>query len=265
MEKFLTHYTNNHLQANNLDISNYIININKFPILNLLDEKKITKYFKKTLDIKAANILILTHLRFVAKVAKYYIKYGLFINDLIQEGSIGLIKSIRKYRHDKKIRLVTFSIHWIKSEIHSYILRNWKIVKTFTTRQQKMLFFSIKKKENNIFLSNERNNIFKKSNIKILNIDNFNEKKESDENVIKKNNVSFILNKNLKKNTNKHLKKILISLDKRSKEIIYKRYLSRSYTNYTLSNLSIIFKISKERVRQIEKTAILRIKKEIKL
>ena len=89
--------------------------------------KRLAKHFKNTLDIKAAHILIITHLRFVVKISKYYIKYGILISDLIQEGSLGLMKAIKKFNPEKNIRLVTFAIHWIKSEIHEYILKQLKI------------------------------------------------------------------------------------------------------------------------------------------
>ena len=255
------------LQINNLNINNYIININKFPLLNISDENKITKYFKKTLDVKAANILIITHLRFVVKIARYYIKYGLFINDLIQEGSIGLIKSIKKYDPNKNIRLVTFSVHWIKSEIHNYILKNWKIIKTITTKQQRMIFFNLKKKsvKKNFFINHKKNNIFNIFDIKILDINGKYNMQNMEVKKIKNKNYQDIscnlIENNFKKKIKSDLKKSLMLLDKRSREIIYKRYLSKSYTRYTLSNLSGIFKISKERVRQIEKLAISKLKK----
>ena len=262
MKEIVTNNLSQNIQLNNLNINHYIININKFPLLNISDEYKITKYFKKTLDIKAANILIITHLRFVVRISKYYIKFGLFLNDLIQEGSIGLIKSIKRYNPKRDTRLVTFSIHWIKSEINNYIIKNWKIIRTITTQQQRSLFFNVKKKDNinNIYIKNNSNKIYKDFNINILNIinknNNINSNLEQKKNYHYKDCSHLFIENNLRKISNKKLKKCLMLLDKRSREIIYKRYLSKSFINYTLANLARIFKISQERVRQIEKLAI---------
>ena len=254
------------LQINNLNIGNYIININKFPLINIYDEYKIIKYFRRTLDIKAANILIITHLRFVVRISKYYIKYGLYLNDIIQEGSIGLIKSIRKYDLEKKTRLVTFSVHWIKSEIHNYILKNWKIVKTITTKRQRNLFFGFKQKKiaHNIFLAKENTKLLNNLCTKISNIDNMHDIQVDDTKISNSQDLTdFLLHNKLKKKNNAKIKEAIMSLDKRSREIIYKRYLSKSIINYTLANLSLIFGISRERIRQIEKLAISKIKKKI--
>jgi len=131
-----------------LNVLNSCIKVsNSFPVLSASDEKKLAKKLFDNGDLKAAKILILSHLRFVIHIAKNYSGYGLPQADLIQEGNIGLMKSVKKFNPHLGVRLISFAIHWIKSEIHEYVLRNWRIVKIATTKSQRKLFFNLRKKK----------------------------------------------------------------------------------------------------------------------
>ena len=152
----------------------YMDDVKKFPLITAEDEYKLIFYFKKSLDIKIINILVVTHLRFVVKISKYYIGYGFSLNDLIQEGSIGLIKSIRNIKLNNNTRLVTFSIHWIKTEIHNYILKNWKIVRIVTSKIQRKLFFRLHREniERNYYIKKEISGLSELVNKNNLDINN---------------------------------------------------------------------------------------------
>ncbi|MDE5285595.1 MAG: RNA polymerase factor sigma-32, partial [Buchnera aphidicola] len=127
----------------NLDA--YIRLANLWPMLSIEEEKSLTKRLRYNTDLGAAKILILSHLRFVIHIARNYSGYGLLQADLIQEGNIGLMKAVRRFNPEIGVRLVSFAVHWIKSEIHEYVLRNWRIVKVATTKSQRKLFFNLRK------------------------------------------------------------------------------------------------------------------------
>src|SRR5579885_2465885 len=122
----------------------YLHYVNQIPMLTQEEEHDLAVRLQKNNELAAAKRLILAHLRYVARVAKGYIGYGLPLADLIQEGNIGLMKAVRRFNPDMGVRLVTFAMHWIKAEIHEYILRNWRIVKVATTKAQRKLFFNLR-------------------------------------------------------------------------------------------------------------------------
>ena len=125
-------------------IESYLHYINQIPMLTPEEELAMAQRLQKDNDLVAARRLILAHLRYVARVAKGYLGYGLPLADLIQEGNVGLMKAVKRFNPDMGVRLVTFAMHWIKAEIHEYILRNWRIVKVATTKAQRKLFFNLR-------------------------------------------------------------------------------------------------------------------------
>ena len=125
-------------------IESYIQTINRFPILTQEQEKTFARRFRQDEDLEAARQLVLSHLRVVVSIARGYVGYGLPQADLIQEGNIGLMKAVKRFDPERGVRLVSFAVHWIRAEIHEFILRNWRIVKIATTKAQRKLFFNLR-------------------------------------------------------------------------------------------------------------------------
>ena len=126
------------------DLDTYIQTVNAFPVLSAEEERELAERFYYEQDLDAARELVLAHLRFVIHLARSYSGYGLPQGDLIQEGNVGLMKAVRRFNPEVGVRLVSFAVHWIKAEIHEYILRNWRIVKVATTKAQRKLFFNLR-------------------------------------------------------------------------------------------------------------------------
>ena len=144
----------NALIANNLPIPSaigsleaYVSAVHRVPMLTQEEEQNLAKRFVGDNDLDAAKSLVLSHLRFVVHVARGYSGYGLQIGDLIQEGNIGLMKAVKRFDPTQGVRLVSFAVHWIRAEMHEFILRNWRIVKVATTKAQRKLFFNLRKSE----------------------------------------------------------------------------------------------------------------------
>lgn len=126
-------------------LDSYIYAVNQVPMLSADDEQALARRFLDEDDLDAARSLVLSHLRFVVHVARGYLGYGLPMNDLIQEGNIGLMKAVKRFDPEVGVRLVSFAVHWIKAEIHEFILKNWRIVKVATTKAQRKLFFNLRR------------------------------------------------------------------------------------------------------------------------
>src|ERR1700682_65917 len=122
----------------------YIQTVNRFPMLSAEEEQRLARRFREEGDLEAARQMVLSHLRLVVALARGYLGYGLPHADLIQEGNIGLMKAVKRFDPDRGVRLVSFAIHWIKAEMHEYILRNWRLVKVATTKAQRKLFFNLR-------------------------------------------------------------------------------------------------------------------------
>src|SRR5678815_5525291 len=141
--------TTNLLAFNSLspggDLNAYVQTVSGFPILTAEEEKALAERFYYENDLEAARKLVLCHLRFVVHLARSYAGYGLSHGDLIQEGNVGLMKAVKRYNPEVGVRLVSFAVHWIKAEMHEFILRNWRIVKVATTKAQRKLFFNLRK------------------------------------------------------------------------------------------------------------------------
>src|SRR5713101_2845840 len=125
-------------------LESYIQAVNRFPFLSAEEEQRLARKFKAEDDVDAARQLVLSHLRLVVAVARGYMGYGLPQGDLIQEGNIGLMKAVKRFDPERGVRLVSFAVHWIRAEIHEFVLRNWRMVKVATTKAQRKLFFNLR-------------------------------------------------------------------------------------------------------------------------
>ncbi len=125
----------------------YIQEVNRLPVLTLEEEQDLARRFRDEDDLDAARQMVMSHLRFVVHVARGYAGYGLPLGDLVQEGNIGLMKAVKRFDPDQGVRLVSFAVHWIRAEIHEFILRNWRIVKVATTKAQRKLFFNLRRQK----------------------------------------------------------------------------------------------------------------------
>lgn len=260
--------------TSNLDA--YIQTARRIPILSLEEEVRLATDLQETGNIKSAQKLVLPHLRFVIKVANNYAGYGLSIADLIQEGNIGLMKAVKRFNPEIGVRLVSFAVHWIKAEIHEYILRNWRIVKVATTKAQRKLFFKLRSQKSRLgwfkpeeithvaeTLGVSRENVIEMES-RLNNHDiGFNMSDETDdssysapENTLMSNTPTpeyLLEHQDTEQHNIEQLNQALNNLDTRSKSIVSRRWLSDPKA--TLQELAIEYGVSAERIRQIEKNA----------
>ena len=266
-------------------LANYLTQIKKFPILSPEEEYMLAKRWKKRGDLKSAQKLITSHLRLVAKIAMGYRGYGLPVNEIISEGNIGLMKAVKKFEPEKGFKLATYAMWWIKASIQEYILRSWSLVKMGTTSAQKKLFFNLKKIKNQLAPNNSGDlniehvkEISKRLNVKQEEVVSMNRrllgKEKSLNNPIKDGNdgewqdwiIDDKIDQELKFSNQQELtqrKKLMDNsmniLNPREKEILTARKLSDEIP--TLEDLSKKYKISRERVRQIETKAFEKLQK----
>jgi RNA polymerase sigma-32 factor len=266
--------------SGNLDA--YIQAARRVPILTLEEEYSLAQDLQETGNIESAQKLVLPHLRFVIKVANNYAGYGLSIADLIQEGSIGLMKAVKRFRPEVGVRLVSFAVHWIKAEIHEFILKNWRIVKVATTKAQRKLFFKLRSQKTRLgwFKSEEidhvaetlgvtRENVIEMEN-RLNNYDiGFDPATDEDDdsaylapaNSLMSNTPSpeaTLLTQDTEANNHEMLGTALQKLDDRSKAIVTRRWLTEPKA--TLHELADEYGVSAERIRQIEGNAFKAIK-----
>src|SRR6204780_1708542 len=131
-------------------LDSYIDRVSQIPVLTKEDEVALAVKFRSEADLDAARQLVLSHLRFVVHIARGYLGYGLPMGDLVQEGNVGLMKAVKRFDPTVGVRLVSFAVHWIRAEIHEYVLRNWRLVKVATTKSQRKLFFNLRKMKKNL-------------------------------------------------------------------------------------------------------------------
>jgi RNA polymerase sigma-32 factor len=266
----------------NNDISYYLDLVAKAPVLSAKDEIKLANKLIKNGDLDAAKTLVMSQLKFVIHIAKGYAGYGLSLSDIISEGNIGLMKAVKRFDPNKGVRLISFAVHWIRAEIHEFIIRNWRIVKIATTKAQRKLFFKLRssKKRLGWFSQDEVKTIAKELNVKpqtvtqmemrLSNQDaGFDAPVQSDSEKENWTPEAYLTQKNADPATTfvastqkmddlGKMKQHLKSLDSRSLDIIQQRYLNEEKT--TLSVLAQKYNISNERVRQIEQVALLNIR-----
>ena len=260
----------------------YMQSIRAIPSLTAEEEIELGMRLKKSNDLEAAKTLILSHLKLVVKVAKGYSGYGLPQSDLVQEGNIGLMKAVKRFDPERGVRLVSFAIYWIKAEIQEYIVKNWRLVKTATTKAQRKLFFNLRSMKKTIqpLKSDEINSIAKELNVKPEDVRemeyrlNGNEisldygSDESEEDVYRP--IAYLKDETPEPseqmevdqsegNNLSSLSKALSSLDERSRLILEERWLKDKDAS-TLHELADKLGVSAERIRQIEQAAMKKIK-----
>ena len=266
-------------------LSNYLTKIKKFPMLSAEEEYMLAKSWKDRGDLKSAQKLITSHLRLVAKIAMGYRGYGLPVSEIVSEGNIGLMQAVKKFEPEKGFRLATYAMWWIKASIQEYILRSWSLVKMGTTAAQKKLFFNLKKVKNQISANNmgdlkteHVNEISKRLNVKKEEVVSMNRrlsgKEKSLNDPIKDEDgtewqdwiVDDKTDQELKLSQDQEFverKKLMDNsmniLNPREREILTARRLSENIA--TLEDLSKRYKVSRERIRQIETKAFEKLQK----
>lgn len=253
-------------------LDSYLQKVHAVPLLTAEEEKALALRYREAGDLMAAQQLVLSHLRYVVRIARGYNGYGLALSDLIQEGTIGLMKAVKRFDPEVGVRLVSFAVHWIKSEIHDYVIRNWRIVKVATTKAQRKLFFNLRslkeaKKRLGWFSMAEVEAVATDLGVTVDDVkemecrlnahDDSLDPFQSDEMGL--GETSFQEPDEVE--IQGKLSSALEALDSRSLEIVSNRYLSDSKTS--LKELAEKYDISIERVRQIEKAAIKKLRDEM--
>ncbi|MEO1957521.1 MAG: RNA polymerase sigma factor RpoH [Methylophilaceae bacterium] len=261
----------------------YMRTIKTFPMLTAEEEHEYATRLAKFSDLEAAQKLIVSHLRLVAKIARGYTGYGLPQNDLIQEGNIGLMKAVKRFDPDRGVRLVSFAIHWIKAEIHEYVIRNWRLVKTATTKAQRKLFFNLRSMKTSVNTLNteEVDDIATRLNVKpeeVMEMEyRLNGQEMSLDTPVAADSEEtynpiahlesdtpepseFLEQEQNERLQSSALSNALANLDDRSRRIVEARWLNEK-NNSTLHDLAGEFGVSAERIRQIEQKAMQNVKK----
>ncbi len=273
------------LVANNLPIpsaigslDSYISAVHRFPVLTLDEEQSLARHYQAENDLDSAKKLVMAHLRFVVHVARGYSGYGLQIADLIQEGNIGLMKAVKRFNPDMGVRLVSFAVHWIRAEMHEFILRNWRIVKIATTKAQRKLFFNLRKSKKRLgwMNSQEVQAVAKDLGVPVADVLEmearlsgqdmaFDAPTDADDDA-KPAPVAYLIDhgadpyhtleaENQEESDLDTLKAGMERLDARSRDIISRRWL-KDDNKATLQELADEYGVSAERIRQIEVNAM---------
>jgi RNA polymerase sigma-32 factor len=259
----------------------YIDRVSQIPVLSKEDEVALAIRFRSEADLDAARQLVLSHLRFVVHIARGYLGYGLPMGDLVQEGNVGLMKAVKRFDPAVGVRLVSFAVHWIRAEIHEYVLRNWRLVKVATTKSQRKLFFNLRRMKKNLtWLSEEET----KAVARDLGVDvsdvremeqrlsardmSFDPTPESDEEdtyspamylpASHADPAIEVEREEWEEDSSERLSIALEKLDERSRNILKRRWMTDDKA--TLHELADEYGISAERVRQVETNAIGKLK-----
>lgn len=263
-------------------IEAYIQSVSNIEMLDAQTEYDLAKRLQETGDLQAAKQLIMSHLRFVAHVAKGYMGYGLPQADLIQEGNVGLMKAVKRFDPDVGVRLVSFAVHWIKAEIHEYVLKNWRIVKVATTKAQRKLFFNIRKAKQRLGWFSDEEVSMVAENLGVSKSDvtemesrmaaqdaAFDMSSDSDDDnsdyapaLYLEDHSSDVAQQieddNWEQDSQHRLLSAIKTLDERSQHILRSRWLDDDKT--TLQELAETYQVSAERIRQLEKNAMNKLK-----
>ena len=264
------------------DLDRYLAQVYSTPILSREEELDLTQEFYETENVEVAHQLVIAHLRFVIHIAKSYAGYGLPLADIIQEGNLGLLKAVKKFDPNKGVRLVSFAVHWIKAEIHEFILKNWRIVKIATTKAQRKLFFNLrsKKKGTGWLTDKEAKKIAADLDVsyrEVMHMENrlnstdtpfdLPSDDEDDEKAFSPSqyledhsfNPELIAEQdNWEQVNHTALLENISNLDRRSQDIIRTRWLENN--KLTLNELADKYSVSAERIRQIEAKAFKKLK-----
>ena len=271
------------LSAPGVNLGAYISTVNQIPILTAEQEKELADRYFYDQDLDAAKMLVMSHLRFVVHIARSYAGYGLPQGDLIQEGNLGLMKAVKRFDPNMGVRLVSFAVHWIKAEIHEYVIRNWRIVKIATTKAQRKLFFNLRslKKSSKKLTLEEAQSIANDLNVtpeQVLEMEGrltaydaaFEAQGDDDD-----ENSSYVApalylednrydparlieEEDYENQSTSALHDAMEQLDDRSRNILQRRWLDDDKS--TLHELAAEYNVSAERIRQLEKNAMDKIK-----
>jgi RNA polymerase sigma-32 factor len=257
----------------------YVQTVNRFPVLSEEREYALATRFKSENDLDAARELVLSHLRVVVSVARGYAGYGLPQGDLIQEGNIGLMKAVKRYDPKRGVRLVSFALHWIRAEIHEFVVRNWRLVKIATTKSQRKLFFNLRslKKGLEPLKPQQISEIAQQLNVSEHDVVEMESRFSGHEISLESNGsdddenfapINYLVEKSeyepsqiLETSESEKLQAsgladALAGLDERSRRIVEARWLCEEGSAATLHNLAAEFNVSAERIRQIERKAM---------
>jgi len=282
--------TSTALVANNLPIPSalgsldaYIGAVHQIPVLSVDEEQELSRRFRDEQDLNAARELVHSHLRFVVHVARGYNGYGLQLGDLIQEGNIGLMKAVKRFDPDMGVRLVSFAVHWIRAEMHEFILKNWRIVKVATTKAQRKLFFNLRKSKTRLGWMNaaEVSAVAKDLNVserEVMEMESrlsgrdigFDAPSDEDDDHAPPSPAAYLVardedpsqayeREDSEDNQLSVLREGLAKLDQRSRDIIARRWLEAD-SKVTLQELADEYGVSAERIRQIEANALKKMK-----
>ncbi|MEQ1111206.1 RNA polymerase sigma factor RpoH [Acinetobacter johnsonii] len=271
------------LSAPGVNLGAYISTVNQIPILTAEQEKELAERYYYDQDLDAAKLLVMSHLRFVVHIARSYAGYGLPQGDLIQEGNLGLMKAVKRFDPNMGVRLVSFAVHWIKAEIHEYVIRNWRIVKIATTKAQRKLFFNLRslKKSSKKLTLQEAQSIANDLNVtpeQVLEMEGrltaydaaFEAQGDDDDEGSTHVAPALYLEDNrydparlaeeedYEEQSTTALHDAMEQLDDRSRNILQRRWLDDEKS--TLHELAAEYNVSAERIRQLEKNAMEKIK-----
>jgi RNA polymerase sigma-32 factor len=260
-------------------IEGYIQSVSRIPVLSAEEERHLAVRFREHNDLDAARRLVMSHLRFVAHIARGYSGYGLAHADLIQEGNVGLMKAVKRFNPEMNVRLVSFAVHWIRAEIHEFILRNWRIVKVATTKAQRKLFFNLRssKKRLGWFSQDEVNKVAKDLGVRPEDVlemesrmsgydasfDPYTDRDDDEERPfapaaylqdLRMDPTTTLEQDDWESHNTERLHNALEILDERSRDILQKRWLAEE--KVTLQDLADQYQVSAERIRQLEVSAI---------
>ena len=262
-------------------LDSYIDRVSQIPVLSKEAEVALAVRFRSEADLEAARHLVLSHLRFVVHIARGYLGYGLPMGDLVQEGNVGLMKAVKRFDPAVGVRLVSFAVHWIRAEIHEYVLRNWRLVKVATTKSQRKLFFNLRKMKKNLAWLSEAETaaVARDLGVDIADVRemeqrlsardmSFDPTPESDEEetyspamYLPASNADpavEVENEEWEEDSTERLSMALEKLDERSRSILKRRWMTEDKA--TLHELADEYGISAERVRQVESNAISKLK-----
>ena len=265
-------------------LDSYIQTVNHYPMLSQEEEQAYARAWHEQEDVDAARQLVLSHLRVVVSVARHYLGYGLPQADLIQEGNIGLMKAVKRFDPDRGVRLVSFALHWIRAEIHEYVLKNWRLVKVATTKAQRKLFFNLRslKQSLDTLTLTQADAMAKELNVsrrdvlemetrlsgRDISIDPTVEDGEESYSPVAylaspdENPAQVLEREQTERHLHTGLFKALENLDARSRRIIEARWLTENQAS-TLHELAAEYGVSAERIRQIEARALQKMREQI--
>ena len=260
----------------------YVNTVNSIPLLTPEQERELAESLYYEQDLGAARQMVLAHLRFVVHIARSYSGYGMAQADLIQEGNVGLMKAVKRFNPEMGVRLVSFAVHWIKAEIHEFILRNWRIVKVATTKAQRKLFFNLRSQKKRLaWLNNEEvHRVAESLGVEPREVREmesrltgqdmaFDPAAEADDDSAFQSPANYLEDHRYdparqledadwSENSNSNLHEALEVLDERSRDILYQRWLAEEKA--TLHDLAQKYNVSAERIRQLEKSAMNKLK-----